>query len=87
MIITKKKEIDKKRAKATECIPSTFSFIKNKMVTITRRKKKKTYHGSNGIIGEFYQTFKELILVLHKFFKKQRRRKHFPAHSMRPVFP
>lgn len=29
----------------------------------------KTYHGTDGIIGESYQMVKELILVLHKLFQ------------------
>ena len=31
----------------------------------------KTCHGSDGIIGESCQMFKELILVLYKLFKKR----------------
>lgn len=31
----------------------------------------KTYHGTDGIIGESYQMVKELILVLHKLFQER----------------
>ena len=43
--------------------------------------------GSDGFTGEFYQTSKELILVLLKLFQKLKRGELFQKHFIRPVLP
>jgi hypothetical protein len=41
--------------------------------------------GPAGFSAEFYQTFKEnLILVLHKLFHKMKQKVLYPTHSMKP---
>ena len=41
-----------------------------KIKTIIHPPQEKKYPGTDGFISEFYQTFKDLIPVLLKFFQK-----------------
>ena len=41
--------------------------------------------GPDNFSGKFYQTFKELIPILLKLFKKKKRSKLFPIQFMRPA--
>ena len=44
--------------------------------------------GPDGLTGEFYQTFREdLMLILLKLFPKIARKEYFQSHSMRPPSP
>ena len=62
--------------------PDTEAVIKKNL-------PKNNSSGSDGITGEFYQTFRqELMPILLKLFeKKMQRKKHFQTHSMRPPLP
>ena len=64
--------------------PITRNEIESLFKTLSTNERT----GSDGFIGELYQTLKEeLVPRLLKLFHKLKRREHFHSHSIRPSSP
>ena len=68
--------------------------IMNKPITspeieaVIKNLSKNKSPGPDGFTGEFYQTFREeLMLSFQRSFKKLQRKELFQTHSMRPPSP
>ena len=52
-----------------------------------KQTKKPTYGqnpGQDGFTGKFYQTYRELILILLNYSKRLKKREHTQRHSIKP---
>lgn len=60
--------------------------MKKQIEAGTKHLPKKKSLGSDDVIGESYQTFKEII-ILPNSSKESNRREHPQTYSMRPALP
>ena len=64
------------------------TIMSTEVEAVIKNLSKHKIPGPDGFTGEFYQTFREeLILIFLKLFKKLQRKDHFQTHSMMPSPP
>ena len=63
-------------------------FTSTETEAVIKNLPKNKSPGPHGFTGEFYQTFREeLMLILLKLFQKLQRKAHFQTHSTRSPSP
>ena len=76
------------RLNQEEIVNINRPIISTEIETVVNNLPTNKISGPDGFTGEFYQTFREeLILILLNSSKIQKREKHSQTHSMRPPSP